>query len=81
MKNPNGWGLKDIFGNVWEWCNDKHAVYSKSDMKDPKGPDTGDMNVFRGGGCGSEAETCSPTFRGACMPEESADALGIRLAK
>ena len=81
MKLPNGWGLKDVFGNVWEWCNDKHAVYSKSEVKDPKGPETGDMNVFRGGGCGSEAEACSPTFRGACMPEESADALGIRLAK
>ena len=80
MKLPNGWGVKDVFGNVWEWCDDKHAVYSKSDAKDPKGPETGDMNVFRGGGCGSEAETCTPTFRGACMPEENADALGIRLA-
>lgn len=69
MKSPNGWGLKDMFGNVWEWCSDRHAVYSKSDVKDPKGPETGDMNVFRGGGCGSEAETCTPTFRGACMPE------------
>lgn len=81
MKKPNDWGLKDVFGNVWEWCSDKHAVYSKSDVKDPTGPETGDMNVFRGGGCGSEEKTCTPTFRGACMPEESADALGIRLAK
>lgn len=80
MKSPNGWGLKDMFGNVWEWCSDRHAVYSKSDVKDPKGPETGDMNIFRGGGCGSEAETCTPTFRGACMPEENADALGVRLA-
>lgn len=81
MKYPNGWGLKDVFGNVWEWCNDRHAVYSKSDAVNPVGPESGDMNVFRGGGCGSEAKTCTPTFRGACMPEEKADALGIRLAK
>lgn len=81
LKNPNGWGLKDVFGNVWEWCSDRHAVYSKSDAVNPVGPETGDMNVFRGGGCGSEAKTCTPTFRGACMPEEKADALGIRLAK
>lgn len=81
MKSPNGWGLKDVFGNVWEWCYDKHAVYSKSDVKDPTGPETGDMNVFRGGGCGSDAKTCTPTYRGACMPEENADALGFRLAK
>lgn len=81
MKKPNDWGLKDVFGNVWEWCNDKHAVYSKSDVKDPIGPEVGDMNIYRGGGCGSEAKTCTPTFRSACMPEESADALGIRLVK
>ena len=80
MKSPNCWGLKDMLGNVWEWCSDRHAVYSKSDVKDPKGPETGDMKVFRGGGCGSEAGTCTPTFRGACMPDENADALGVRLA-
>lgn len=81
MKNPNGWGLKDVFGNVWEWCSDRHAIYSKSDVKDPTGPGTGDMNIFRGGACGSEKEACSPTYRGACMPNEKGDALGIRLAK
>ena len=81
MKKPTGMGLKDMFGNVWEWCEDKYAVYAENYEIDPHGPVEGDMRSCRGGGCGSERETCTPTFRSAMMPTEQADAVGFRLAK
>lgn len=58
----NQWGLFDIHGNVWEWCNDWYGGYS-GDETDPEGAESGDYRVLRGGSWNGAAGGCRSALR------------------
>jgi sulfatase modifying factor 1 len=72
-KKPNAWGLYDMHGNVWEWCNDWYCdelydEYCERLVIDPVGPKNGLERVVRGASCFDYDESCDPDNRTGCNP-------------
>lgn len=75
----NAWGLHDMHGNVYQWCQDWWAGYPQEDVVDPKGPNDGEGRVMRGGSWGDDPESCRSAFRNAFRADYRNDFCGVRL--
>ena len=62
-KLPNSWGLYDMHGNVWEWCQDWFDLYPGGIALDPQGPDTGTYHVVHGGRWNGNEGSCRSASR------------------
>ena len=76
---PNSWGLYDMHGNIWEWCNDRYGDYPETEQLNPAGPDEGTFRVFRGGGWRNYAQLCRSAFRYKYFPDYRHFNIGFRV--
>jgi len=77
--SSNNWGLYDMHGNVWEWCQDWYGDYSTGNVINPAGPSTGSYRVYRGGSWRGSAGSCRSAFRHWDDPEFRGSTVGFRL--
>ena len=80
-KAANAFGMYDMSGNVWEWCNDWYGSYAVGNATDPAGPSSGSYRVLRGGNWNSGSNYCRSSDRFVLDPDYRGGNVGFRVAR
>jgi formylglycine-generating enzyme required for sulfatase activity len=80
---PNGFGLYDMHGNVWEWCWDgyKADYYKEAPLDNPQGPSSASDRVLRGGSWNDVPQNARSANRHGFTPDDRLLSLGFRLSR
>jgi formylglycine-generating enzyme required for sulfatase activity len=83
QKAPNGFGLCDMLGNVWQWVNDRYDenYYRSSPPQDPQGPANGQVRVLRGGCWGDDPRDVRVSGRLRNLPTCWVNVVGFRCVR
>ncbi len=80
-KAPNGFGLHDVAGNVWEWCQDWYGNYASGPQTNPVGLGGGTERVIRGGSWTIDPGSGRASDRANYSPDTRGSTIGFRVAR
>ena len=78
-KRANAFGLYDMHGNVWEWCEDWYGDYPKTPETDPTGAAKGKYRILRGGSWKDGPSDARSAYRGGLSPDTKYKDIGFRV--